>query len=95
MATQSGNVQNFQNVTLMMGAGHRADAFDDGGIAVAWQGDAFTVKVGPDGVAVYVGTGFAHAILTLTFLPASLSIDYTHAWLLSGIPRPLSLIDAN
>ncbi|MCP4224494.1 MAG: hypothetical protein GY773_14230, partial [Actinomycetia bacterium] len=45
--------------------------------------------------AVYVGTGFAYAILTLTFLPASLSIDYTHAWLLSGIPRPLSLIDAN
>lgn len=95
MPTQSGKVQNFQNVTLSIGSGFRADAFDDGGIAVAWQGDAFTVKVGPDGVAIYVGTGFAYAIMTLNFLSAANGIEYTHGWLLSGIPRPLALIDGN
>ncbi len=94
MATQSGNVQNFKNVTLSI-RGYPVDAYDDAGIAVAWQGPEFTVKVGPGGVAMYVATGNRYAIVTVTLLPASNSIAHIHAWLESGVPRPMSLLDAN
>jgi len=95
MATQSGKVQFFQNIHLILGAGHRVDAFDTAGISVAWQGDAFSVIVGPDGIATYVGTGTAQAITTVTLLPASDSIDYIYTWVVSGLAKICSLRDAN
>lgn len=96
MPTEPGKVQNFQNVSLVIDPGaHRVDAFDDAGINLAWQGDAIVVKVGPDLIPVYVATGLAHAIVTVTLLPASNSIDFIAVWVASGLPKAVSLIDAN
>lgn len=94
--TEPGKVQNFQNVSLVLDPGaHRVDAYDDPGINLAWQGDANVVKVGPDLIPVFVATGLAHGIITVTLLPASDSIDFLYAWVLSGVPKALTLIDAN
>jgi hypothetical protein len=95
MATQTGKVQNFQNVALILGLGHRVDAFDTAGIGLAWQGDKITVIVGPGGVAMAVDSGVSHAIITVTLMPASDSIDYIWSWVSEGDPRLCSLKDSN
>lgn len=95
MATQTGKVQNFQKVALILGLGHRVDAFDAAGIGLAWQGDKVTVTVGPGGIATYVDTGVSYGIITVTLSPASDSIDYIWAWVTAADPRLCSLKDSN
>lgn len=94
MATQSGKVQDFRKVSLVIGEGHSVDAFNTGGIALNWQGDAVQVIIGPGGVAMFVALGNAYGIITANLLAASDSIDFLHAWLLSGFPKPLALLDS-
>jgi len=95
MTTQAGKVSIFKNVHLVVFPGFRFDAFDDGGISIAWQGPTNLVKVGPDGIPVFVGTDNANALLTINLLQSSNGIDFMDAWISLGVPKILTLRDAS
>jgi hypothetical protein len=93
MATQSGASYDLRKVDLVIGAGFRVDALDAAGIAVAWQGDQFTVAPGADNINVIVGGGSTQAIITVSNMQSARFLDYVTAWLEVGDARPLSLED--
>jgi len=95
MATQPGKIFNFQRTHLVIFPGFRVDAYDVGGVSIAWQGDDTTVSIGPDNIPVFISTGNAYAIPTVNLSNASDAIDFIHTWIEGGDTKVLSWKDSN
>lgn len=95
MATIPGSVQNFSNVDVILGSGHRVDAYMDAGLSVAWATDRNTMSSGADNKGIHIDTGSAMATVTLNLKANSRSIPYIDAWIEAGDNRPLVLQDRN
>lgn len=95
MATISGATQNFQNVDVILGSGHRVDAYDTAGVDLAWTEDRNTMSGGPDNKAVHVDNGSTMATITVTLKSNSRSIPYINAWIDAGDSRVVVLQDRN
>ena len=97
MPTTAGKVSRFTDVDVIVVGSlqiPRIDGYDDGtSITVAWQGDRNTVRPGNDGKDTFSETASRYAIVTLTLLESSDSIDDLDRWLESGLTQGITYVD--